>query len=255
MADRIFEILRGRFPEQSFALMQEVSDNAGFNRSRSADFIAVGLWPSRGLEVNGIELKRFRGDWLKELKNPEKQENIFKYCDRFWLLTDNEDIAKIEEIPTSWGWMHIKGSRIFIKKEAPKLEPTPISKGFLVAMLKRAQDKTGYTLTSTIQDKINDSYEKGKEQSTRAITSIQKEFSELHTIVDEFEKSSGISIKRYNRWETNPTKMGEAFKLLQNGGAEKVKEDLIRLEENAKQIHQKILQSINKLNGTTIQKG
>jgi hypothetical protein len=80
----VFEILRKRFPENEYALMAEVRDKAGFDASRSADYIAVNLWPSRGLSVNGIELKSFRSDWLSELRKPEKAEKIFQYCDYFW---------------------------------------------------------------------------------------------------------------------------------------------------------------------------
>src|SRR3990167_200745 len=93
----IWNILRKHFPENEYALMAEVRDRAGFHASRSADFIAVNLYPSRGLAVNGIELKSHRGDWLGELKNPKKAENIFQYCDHFWLLTADESVARIEE--------------------------------------------------------------------------------------------------------------------------------------------------------------
>ena len=68
----IYSIIRKRYPENEFVLMEEVSDAAGFSRSRSADYIAVGLWPSRGLYINGIELKSFRSDWLSELKKTKE---------------------------------------------------------------------------------------------------------------------------------------------------------------------------------------
>ena len=48
-------ILRGRFPENEFVLIQEVSDASGFSRSRSLDWMLINIWPSRGLAITGIE--------------------------------------------------------------------------------------------------------------------------------------------------------------------------------------------------------
>lgn len=119
-----WEVLRFKFPAQEYVLIEEVSDASGFSRSRSLDYMLVNLWNSRGLAITGIEKKTNRGDWLKELKNPAKQENHFKYCDYFYLLTDKDGVAKIEEIPPNWGWYHINGSGILkTMKVAPQYLP------------------------------------------------------------------------------------------------------------------------------------
>lgn len=150
----IFSLLQKRYPANEYALMKEVRDAAGFGASRSADYIAVNLWPSRGLSINGIEEKRFRSDWLSELKKPQKAENIFKYCDYFWLLTCDDSVAKLDEIPITWGWLSIKGEKIYVKKEAPQLQPIQLTRNFLCAMLKRAVDKTDFVHIDSIKDKI-----------------------------------------------------------------------------------------------------
>ena len=72
----IWELLTKRFPPGQYALLKEVRDAAGFHARNSADGIAMNLWPSRGLELNGLEIKSGRGDWLKEYKNPQKAESI-----------------------------------------------------------------------------------------------------------------------------------------------------------------------------------
>lgn len=153
----IYSILRKRFPEKEYALMEEVRDKAGFDATRSSDYLAVNLWPSRGFAVHGIELKRFRNDWLTELKKPEKSANIFQYCNHFWLLTTTDNIAKIDEIPDSWGWLTIKGGRIKLMKNAPQLTPNPIPITFMCAMLKRAVDKSNYVHVDDIKDDISTS--------------------------------------------------------------------------------------------------
>jgi len=227
--------------------MAEVSDAAGFHRSRSADYIVVSLWPSRGLYVSGIELKSFRGDWLNELKNPKKAENIFKYCDYFWLLTVDDTIAKIEEIPATWGWMCIKGGKVTVKKEAPKLLPEGISNHFMAAMLKRAQDKTNFVHKDSIQDKINEANERGKVEGNRILEQTLKDLREIRTAVSDFERESGIDLKNYMRWSTNPIKMGQAVKFLENGGAETIKKQLLELERTAKIVHDKITDGLKTL--------
>jgi hypothetical protein len=247
MEKNIFHILRKKFPEREYALMQEVSDAAGFNRSNSADFIAVGLWPSRGLAINGIEVKSFRSDWLRELKKPDKAENIFKYCDYFWLLTSDETIAKLEEIPPTWGWMSIKGEKIIIKKEAPALSPLPVSKNFLAAMLKRAQDKTNWVHADSIKDKISEAKEYARSENKRQIDRLEKELAEITNAVKEFKEASGIDLKYYPRYNTSPKKMGEALKLLENGGAEHMKKKLLDLEKTAKTVYDAISKAIESL--------
>lgn len=247
MAKDIWAILKKRYPAKEYALMAEVSDAAGFHRSRSADYIAVNLWPSRGLSINGIELKSFRSDWLNELKNPKKAENIFQYCDYFWLLTTDETIADISEVPASWGWLCIKGERIIVKKDAPKLSPTTISKHFLAAMLKRAQDKTNFVHIDSISDKIEEAKLSVKGEREKYIERIEHKLKELTDSVNEFEQASGVDLRHYERWRTSPKKIGEAVKLIQYGGVENLKEQLKGLEKAAKIITERISDGLNAL--------
>lgn len=57
-ADAIRHALRQKFPAQEYALFFEVRSATGFpGRLRSADALAMSLWPSRGLELHGFEIK------------------------------------------------------------------------------------------------------------------------------------------------------------------------------------------------------
>lgn len=84
----IVEALRKRYPEPAYALITEVRNSTGYARSRTgyADAIAMGCWPSRGLDVQGFEFKTDRGDWLREWKNPIKADQFVKYCDYWWVV-------------------------------------------------------------------------------------------------------------------------------------------------------------------------
>lgn len=256
MAKDIWTILRKRYPESEYALMQEVSDKAGHGRSRSADYMVMNLWPSRGLSLHGIELKSFRSDWLGELKNPKKAENIFQYCDYFWLLTSEESIAKLEEIPANWGWLSVKSSRIHVKKEAPKLSPLPITRSFLAAMLKRACDKTEFVHVDSIEDEINKAREENSINQERKMKDLVEELAQIKDSISKFQKASGIyNLSFSDRWsDGDPTKIGEAVKFLEKGGAKGIKEDLLRLEESAKRVLEGISAGIKTMDMEVIMK-
>ncbi len=224
------DILLKKFPPSEYALMAEVRDAAGFGASRSADYLIMGLWPSRGLDMIGIERKTYRNDWLGELKKPEKAENIYQYCDRWYLLTDNENVAKIEEIPQMWGWMHINESgKIILYKEAPKLTPAPISKSFLACILKRAACKKGWITEISIQDKIESAKQDGINQRDHRAKNTLEAFKILETNVKEFEETTGIKINNL-RWGATGKQIGEAVKFILDGGIESLKQKISQIK-------------------------
>ena len=47
----------------------------------SGDAVIMSLWPSRGLELHGVEIKVSRADWKREAADPAKAEAIAAYCD------------------------------------------------------------------------------------------------------------------------------------------------------------------------------
>lgn len=241
----LYTLLRNKYPENEYALMAEVSDASGFHRSNSADFIAVNLWPSRGLAINGIELKSSRGDWLNELKKPAKAENIFQYCDFFYLLTADETIAKLEEIPVAWGWMAVVGGKITTKKEAPKLAPIALSKHFVCAMLKRACSKVGFVHFESIEERIKAAEFKAVQQAGIERDHKLKDAINIIQQVKDFEESCGVKMGVWNGVE--PKKAGEFIKFMDNGGVEEIKKQLERLKTIANDISDKVNSSLEKL--------
>lgn len=224
--NRALDILLKKFPATEYALMAEVRDAAGFGASRSADFIAMGLWPSRGLDMIGIERKSYRTDWIKELKTPAKAENIFQYCDRWYLLTDNENVAKIDEIPINWGWMHINlDGKLKVIKEAPKLSPIPISRGFLACVLKRAACKDGWVTEQSIQSKIEEAKQAGLQERDHRNKRTMETYEALLTDVKAFEETTGIKLLN-PRWGISGKKTGEAVKFILDGGIDEIEKQM-----------------------------
>lgn len=210
----IWELLRKRYPAGEYALLAEVSNAAGFGRSHSCDYISIGLWPSRGLEITGIELKSFRNDWLRELKKPEKAEAFFKYCDRWYLLIDDEKIAQLAEVPPTWGLLCVKGKRIVTLKEAPKLSPVPVDRSFMAALFKRATQ--GMIHPSQIEEKIQEAIDSHRGSLKYSLENKTNEHDALLEKVHEFEKASGVSISNRHEWDWDPSKVGKAIKYLIN---------------------------------------
>lgn len=240
MSVEIYKILRKRYPESEYSLLTEVSDQAGASRGRSIDFIVMSLWPSRGLNLMGVELKSFRGDWLREMKNPKKQESIYKYCDQFWLLTKDDSIARLEEIPETWGWMCVKGGKIHVLKDAPKLSPENLSRSFLAALLKRSSSKDGFVLRDSIKDEIEAAKQSQRKDFENTQFALNRKIEKLEKCIEQYAESTGVNIEG-DRWRSNTNQIGKAVKLLQNGGAEKLKKDLVFLKGQA----QSVLNSIS----------
>lgn len=233
-------ILETHYPPGEYVLMPEVSCGNGY-----MDWIAVGLWSSRGFPVIGHERKSHRSDWLRELKKPAKQESHFKYLNQMYLLTDNEGVAKLEEIPEPWGWKHIKNDKVYTMKKAPQLTPEPIPKSFLTALLRRAASKEKYVHVDDIEDKILEAVEKRKENNAFQIKLEREEHDRLKKAVEEFEKQSGLRIfgGKYD-WNIDPELAGKTYKLLKDCHVDEIVDRLGRIRRDIHHVVQTIDQSI-----------
>ena len=122
--------------------LEEVRAGVGADRGRTADVLTLGLWPSRGLLLEGFELKASRSDWRGELDRPEKADAVARYCDRWWLVTV-PDVVHAGELPPTWGLLVRKGRKLVCEVEAPPLEPVAPDRQFLAALLRRcySQDR------------------------------------------------------------------------------------------------------------------
>lgn len=135
----IIEILGNHWPAPNYAFIPELRSGTGFSREQRVDAIAMHLWPSKGLELIGFEIKVSRADWKRELKMPDKCEHVKQFCDRWYLVVyDLKVIKYAEELPTGWGLMFLENGIIHTMIEAPKLTPKPVDKLFVAALIRRA---------------------------------------------------------------------------------------------------------------------
>lgn len=135
-----------------YVTAEHVRDIAGHNTRRIADLITVDVWPSKGHEIHGHEVKVSRSDWLAELRDPEKSAAFRKWCNRWWLVVPDEAIVKPGELPPEWGLMVVAPERrwtpggmvdtsrqkIRVRRPAPALTPEPMPLGFMASLLRSA---------------------------------------------------------------------------------------------------------------------
>jgi hypothetical protein len=133
------EALRRRHPSQEYALFFEVADATGARHRRWADAVAMSLWPSRGLVLDGFEIKVSRYDWLREKAAPEKAETIARYCDRWWIVSPHQ-VVEEGELPDAWGHQVVypDGDIMIAKHAVRNSEPAPIDRIFLASLLRSA---------------------------------------------------------------------------------------------------------------------
>ncbi|MCH8853457.1 MAG: hypothetical protein IID41_12530 [Planctomycetes bacterium] len=192
---QILDALAARH-SKAWAFMPQVREATGFGGFRICDALAMSLWPSRGLELHGFEIKSNRIDWLRELNKPEKAEAICAFCDRWWVVAGDLKIVRDDELPPTWGLMVPRGAGLVVKVQAPKLEAKPITRDFLASILRRAAEDLPF------RDRQTSDYARGVEQGKQSRTvdhnMTQHGLDRFRESLADFEEASGVKI---NDWD------------------------------------------------------
>ncbi len=135
-------LLRLRYTAPEWAFMAQVRNGTGFSRrvTRTADAIAMSLYPSRGLHLHGFEVKVSRGDFVKELKTPEKAEDIARFCSFWWIVAPDTNVAPVEMVPANWGLLVIKGDALTVAKQATQKESVPLDTPMIASIFRNIAD-------------------------------------------------------------------------------------------------------------------
>lgn len=135
-----------------WVVAEHVRNDAGFYCQRTADMIAMDMYPGTGNALHGHEVKVSRSDWLSELRKPEKWLPFSEVVDYWWVVAP-PNVMKLEELPENWGLMVLGNTGLRAKRSAPRLNfdagtslqahrtARPLPKGF-AASLVRATLKT-----------------------------------------------------------------------------------------------------------------
>lgn len=192
--------LRERYPAPEWAIFFEVANGPGSTHRRYADAVAMSLFPSRGLDIHGFEVKTARADWLRELKKPEKAETIASSCDFWWVVAGDEKVVDKNEVPRNWGLLVSKGDVLKQVKIAERLNPKPITRKLVAAILRRADEwaKVQSENDARVVAAREAGIEEGKGVSTWEGRQAKEDLEKLTKRLAKFEKASGVVIDRYD---------------------------------------------------------
>ena len=171
-ASDIRRAIHARFPSQEYAVMFEVADSTGAQRRRYADAVVMSLWPSRGLEIHGIEIKVSSSDWKREAADPAKAESVARYCDRWSVYTAPGVIRDLVSVPPAWGVEEFDGKSFKTIKKAEKTDAQPLSRSFVASMLRRSD--------GVVRAMLKDAERKAEAMAREA---LQKERDQIDAVV------------------------------------------------------------------------
>lgn len=203
----IYDALRERYCAPQYALFYEVANGTGSNIRRYCDALAMSLFPSRGLHMHGFEVKVSKQDWRRELDNPHKaEEGIFKFCDHWWIVTPAGLVDKAE-LPPTWGLLELQVSGDLLKGTykaalrqavaAPKLEAQQMSRSFIAALLRRADEANTGRIERAVRERV-------EKQTSGIKTEIEDRVKERRSTaerklekIEAIERQLGMSLSDY----------------------------------------------------------
>jgi hypothetical protein len=229
---QLFQALRPLYPAREYALLPQVANGTGGRATRHCDALALSLWPSRGLHLSGFEMKSHRSDWLREIKNPAKADEIAKFCNFWWIVVPS-GIVKLDELPEPWGLLvwDEKKEALNKVKAAKWREAVAMDMPFMAAALRKAQDC--YAPDAVVNEARAAGVLKGREDGKLESQADLRRYRELEKRVLAFEKASGVEISGWQDAES----IGDAVKQVLSGTVNHGRDRLLRI---AKQLVQEL---------------
>lgn len=230
--NELLKKLASKFPAPAYAFLTQVRNGTGYlNITRTADAMVMSLWPSRGLELIGFELKASRSDWLREWKNPDKAEDLVSFCDRWYVVAAGDGIVNMEELPANWGLMTATGRGGAIKtiKEAPKLEPITIDRLFLASIFRNITERT--ISRDLVDAEIETRFNKEREGWERSRDDAWKEREAARKIISDFTAATGLPLSYWS--EDSNKKLVELIKEVRDGKYADMREKVLELKKIA----------------------
>lgn len=202
--------LAGRYRTDASEILFGVRNDAGFNANRTADAIAVGLWPSTGCTLEGFEIKVSRGDWLRELKDGSKSAAFMEHMDFWWLVAPGE-IVNDDELPPAWGLMVPRGTSLTVVRQAKRNSaPAPMPRGMLAALVKRASTKK--SRDEDLRAAETRGYERGKQSVAKDWE--KRRLEDLQKAVKAFKEATGITVEHFY----DHAALKQAYAMVKSGG-------------------------------------
>lgn len=224
----LFTALRPHYPAEQYALLPQVGNATGTGVSRHLDGVALGLWPSRGIHLHGFEIKSYRGDWLRELKNPAKAEAMHQFCNYWWIVAAEKNTVADGELPIGWGLMIYDAEKQSLKKvtAAKYVEAKAADISFIAAIMRKAQGVA--TPDGVIAKARAEGYAEGKEAGESNAKRSIEDYRKLKERVRTFERATNLDIDNWRPIED----LVNAIDAAMNGTVERYRKQLLAVAEN-----------------------
>jgi hypothetical protein len=235
-----------RWCAPEYAIMWEVAPATGHatGRTRYADAVIMSLWPSRGLDLHGVEIKISRADWRREAADPTKAERIAAYCDFWWVHVAPGVIQDLSEVPTAWGVRVFDGKAWRTLREATRTEAKVCDRGFLAALLRRADEVQRAGVREAADAMIQADREAYEKRVAQAVESRTRHNTKAVAQVEAFEAASGLSL---NEWTgtSDAAEIGRLVKAIRASGLQNSWDGLQHLRDVAASIVSRIETSMD----------
>jgi hypothetical protein len=220
----VLSVLRHRHSGDEWVFLSHLKTATGWQtgRGREVDGWAMNMWPSRGLKTHGFEVKVSRSDWLSELKNPDKADEGFQFCDFWWLVVGDASIVQDGELPTGWGLMVPHRGGLKIKVQATERE-AEFDRAFWASCLRNMQrtnleEKERREIESREYDRgYKEGRKSGEAKAKAKIESATLLAEKTLASVRTFEELTGVSISSYEGGVKRQAKLFKALEVMLEG--------------------------------------
>lgn len=212
--------MRKTWGAPEYAVLWEVAPATGYgHKPRYADAMIMGLWPSRGLELHGVEIKVSRSDWKREAADPEKAEALAKFCDRWWIHTCPGVIHDLAEVPLTWGVREWNGKRWNTLREATLTEAAPCDRKVLASLMRRATESVQPLAQQIASEMLESERAKIASEIERGIADGIGRKDRNTLIVEQLEAELGLKFKDHLTYQGNePAEVGALIKTILESG-------------------------------------
>lgn len=137
--------ITAKHPPPEWATFPEMRNATGWEQSRTIDVAVFNTWPSgKGLRI-AYEIKCSRGDFLKELDNPEKHAWVEEMFHETYFAAP-AGLIKAAEIPEGWGLLEVrrnKAGALTCRRavRAPRRDAKDPGLGLTLALIRRAAEQ------------------------------------------------------------------------------------------------------------------
>lgn len=220
-------LLRKRYQHPEWALCFEVANATGTNARRYADAVAMNLFPSRGLAIHGFEIKISKSDFMSEISKPEKSVAVQQYCDHWWIVAPASAVDETL-LPKTWGWLRVDKDKLVAAKQAPDLEAKDVTRSFMAALVRRANEIDAGEVEKLVQDKVQFMRAEDEKRFERRVSERTRKGDDAIKALEELKTKLGT-----DGWRLlDSDEIARAVKLVQEAGLTRTYSGLRGLEKS-----------------------